>query len=272
MDEEDKIDLFDPATVMFFIMGGFSDLAFLGLLGLAIPAIGLAIAMFVLGAHYSFGIIIIFYFWGKTRGWLPKVFLLLSWILPLPTLTIGIVLAILTSNKVVALIVEQVAIQAVAVATAGAGEALEGAAVAAEGAEVATTAAEGAEAAGAAAEGAEVVGGAAEAGGAAAEAGAEGVEAGAEAAGESAGENIFENPLDNPVKTAGEEEFNPEADQFHEGEGSKKEEAPKAKEPEGKNKTSDRVKKVFDIANRTNKDEEEGDNNQAADEELDEAA
>ena len=125
MDEENKIEFFDPATIMFFIMGFVSDVSFLGILGLAIPGVGLAIAMFVLAAHYFFGLVILFYFWGKTRGWLPKLWLLLAWIVPLPSLTSSIVAAILLSNKVVAMVVEQVAIQVVAAATAGAGEALE---------------------------------------------------------------------------------------------------------------------------------------------------
>ena len=135
MDEENKIEFFDPATIMFFIMGFVSDVSFLGILGLAIPGVGLAIAMFILGVHYFLGLIIVSYFWGKTRGWLPKLWLLLAWIVPLPSLTSSIVAAILLSNKVIAMVVEQVAIQVVAVATAGAGEALEAGAVAAEGAE-----------------------------------------------------------------------------------------------------------------------------------------
>ena len=44
-DEENKIDVFSPLTIMLFIMAFFSDLSFLGLLGIAIPAVGLAIAL-----------------------------------------------------------------------------------------------------------------------------------------------------------------------------------------------------------------------------------
>ncbi len=132
---------------MFYIMGSLSDLSFLGIVGLVVPGIGLAIAMFILGAHYFLGLIIIAFLWRKAQGWLANGILLISWILPLPLLTTGIVLAIIASNKIAALIIETVAIQAVAIATGGAGEALEAGAVATEGAEVAATAAEGAEAA-----------------------------------------------------------------------------------------------------------------------------
>ena len=44
MDEENKIEAFSPLTVMLFVMGFFSDLFFLALIGLLIPGIGLAIA------------------------------------------------------------------------------------------------------------------------------------------------------------------------------------------------------------------------------------
>lgn len=261
MDEENKIEAFDPATIMFFIMGLASDISFLGLLGLAIPGVGFAIAMFVLGAHYFFGIIILGFFWGKTRGWLPKIFLLLGWILPLPLLTVGLILAIISSNKLAAFIIEQVAIQAVAVATAGAGEALEAGTVAAEGAEGVATAAEG-------------VGAVGEAGEAMAEAGVEGAGVGEEAATAAGGaeENLFENPYEKPMETTGQELNEPSEEEFHEGEGFESEtEKGGGEEPEGKSKAVGRVKKVFDIANRTNKPKEEEDD-QDVDEDLPRAA
>jgi hypothetical protein len=267
MDEENKIEFFDPATIMFFIMGFVSDVSFLGILGLAIPGVGLAIAMFVLAAHYFFGLVILFYFWGKTRGWLPKLWLLLAWIVPLPSLTSSIVAAILLSNKVVAMVVEQVAIQVVAAATAGAGEALEAGAVAAEGAEVAAA---GAEAAGAAAEGAGAVG---EAGGAAVEGGAQGAEAGAEGA-EGAGqaeENIDLEPEEekNPMKTLEGKLDQPPEEEFREGKGFEQDEELEEKEPEKKSKAADRLNKVIDIADRTNKSNKEEED---TDEELPMAA
>lgn len=257
MDEENKIEFSDPGTIVFFILAIISDFCFLGLLGLVIPGVGLAIAMFVLFAHYFFGLVILFYFWGKTRGWLPKLWLLLAWVVPLPSLTSSIIAAILLSNKVVAMVVEQVAIQAVAAATAGAGEALEATAVAGEGAEVAAA---GAEAAGAATEGAGVVG---EAGGAAIEEGAQGAEAGVKGAeeAEEAGENIdLESPEEkNPMENLEGELNQPSEEEFREGEGFKEEGEPEENEPEKKSKAADRLKKAFDIADRTNKSEDEED-------------
>jgi len=163
MDEENKIDFFEPGTIVFFIMAYLADLTFLGLFGLAIPGVGLAIAAFVLMAHWGVGLIMLFYFWGKTQSWLPKAILVLFWILPLPLMA-GLILMIVASSKIGEIVIEQAVIQTLAVASAGAGEALEAGAVAAEGAEVAGAAAEGVEAASTVAEGAGAVG---EAGGAA---------------------------------------------------------------------------------------------------------
>jgi len=267
MDEENKIDLFDPGTLVFFIMAFFADLSLLGLIGLAIPGVGLAIAMFVLLAHWGIGLIILFYFWGKAHGWLPKAILLFFWILPLP-LTVGLILVVVASTKIGAFVIEQAVIQGVAIGTAGAGEALEAGAVAAEGAEVAATAAEGAEAAGAVAEGAEAAGGVAEAGSTAAEAGAEGAETGAQATTEGteagqAGEEVdLESPEEkNPMENLEKELNQPSEEEFHEGEGSGQEKEPDQEEPEEepekKNKAVENVKKVFDIMDRTNQPQQE---------------
>src|SRR5579863_365352 len=131
MDESHKIDLFSPGTMMFFIVAALTDLCYLGMLGIAIPGVGTAIATFVLAAHYINGLIILVYFWGKMKGWLPRLILLISWILPLPLLMGGLEWAIIASNKIVAFFIEtvatQAAIQGVVVATAafGVGEAVE---------------------------------------------------------------------------------------------------------------------------------------------------
>jgi hypothetical protein len=263
--QENKINLFEPGTLVFFIMAFIADLFLLGLLGLAIPGVGLAIAMFVLMTHWGVGLVIVFYFWGKSHGWLAKLILSLFWILPLP-LMLGLILMVVASNKIGAILIEQAAILAITAATAGAGVVLETGAVAAEGAEVATTVAEGAEAAGAVVEG---TGAVAEAGGVTAEAGAQGAEATAETAeggaGEaSAAEDVFKNPYDNPIGTTAENLNEPPEEQFHEGEGAEREKKLKEQEwgeqeePEQKNKAADRVKKVIDIADRTNRDQDEG--------------
>lgn len=239
-----KIDFLDPLTIMFFIAAWISDLAFLGMIGLAIPVVGLAVAAAILLVHYVCGLFLLVVFWGKTSGWMPKLILLLAWIIPMPLLGAGIMWAIITSNKIVALIVETVAIQAIAIATGGAGEALEVGAVAAEGAEVAATAAEGVETAAEVAEAGETAAQGAEAGEAAVQ--------GAETAGSSA-ESIDEMAAreeGSPMENLQEELEEPQADQ------------------EPNTSAKDRVKKVFDIADRTNsqhdEDEEDEDQQRAA--------
>jgi len=280
MEEENGIELFDPGTIMFFIMGTFSDVAFLGLLGLAIPGVGLAILIFVLGAHYFLGIIILAFFWGKTKGWMPKVFLLLGWILPLPLLILGLIFAIISSNKLVAFVIEQVAIQAIAVATAGAGEALEAGAIAAEGAEVAATAAEGAKTAETVVEGVEA---ASEAGGAAVEAGAQGIEVGAQGAeagtetaegASKAGEGVDLEPEEekNPMENVEKELNEPSTEEFHEGGGAEQGEELEEEGPKKKSRAADRVKKVFDIADRANQSQDKGEDEDIDDDQLPMAA
>ncbi|HEY5221279.1 MAG TPA: hypothetical protein VIJ29_04025 [Candidatus Paceibacterota bacterium] len=253
-------------------MGVISDVSFLGLIGLVIPGVGVAIAMFVLLAHYFFGIIVLAFFWGKSHGWLPKVLLVLAWILPLPLLTVGLILAIIASNKFGAFLVEQAGIQLVALATAGAGEAIEAGAVVAEGAEAAGAAAEGAEAVGATAGGAAAEAGTAGAGEAAGDAAATG-----EAGAAEAGEDFYENPLENPMGTTEGELLEPSEDQFHEGEGfGEEEKGSEIKEEAGKedadkkSNASERLKKVFDIADRNNQQQpaDKKDNEEDEDERL----
>jgi hypothetical protein len=226
--------------------------------------------MFVLGAHYFIGIIVLFYFWGKTKGFATKAILVAAWFLPLPLLTIGLFLAIVLSTKLGQEFIdlaEKVAINdlealplAAAVVAAPetggaslvAAGALEGGTVAAEGAVIATegaaVATEGAvaagEAAAAATEGVTTT---------TTELGTEGVGAGADL-GENAA-SVFSNPLDNPVGEAGKELDIPSEEQFHEGEGFENE---TQEEPEGERDEMDhntrrivkgveRAQKVVDI-------------------------
>lgn len=163
MDEE-KIDFLGPAFIMAVIAALMSDFAFIFLLALPIPIIGFAIALIVIMFHYFAGLIVLFFVFLKLKHLMPKLVLLLSIILPLPFLSIGMVLAIILQNRIIEFVVTQVAIQAIAVATAGAGEILEAGAVAEAGAA------------------------AAEAGVTAARAGVETSEAGAEVAAETVGE------------------------------------------------------------------------------------
>ena len=85
MDEE-KLDIFNPAFIMGFIMALMSDISFLFLLTLAIPVIGLVIAIFILLGHYIVGFIVGFLVFPRTRGILAKLALGLAIILPLPLL------------------------------------------------------------------------------------------------------------------------------------------------------------------------------------------
>ena len=253
--DSDKVDIFDPGVIMIFIIAFFSDLSFLGILGLVVPVVGFAIVALIVFAHYALGIIVIAFMWKKIRGWFATALLLAAWILPLPFLCLGIALSVIASNKLAALILEQVAIQAIAVATAGAGEALEGAAVAGEAAEVAveateavSTAAEGAQAVGEVAETAGAVG---ETGAQAAQAGAEaGVEGGAEAGVESTagahGEDLMASPEEgNPMENLQEELTEPREESF-----AQKEEPIEEKPEQPKNKKDEArkiMKKVQDV-------------------------
>lgn len=246
MEDEHKIDFLDPGTIMFFIMGVVSDFLFLGLLGVLIPGIGLAIGAFVIGAHYFFGLIVFVFFLSKTHGWLPKVILLLAWILPLPLLTIGLVLAIIGSNKIGALIIETVAIQVIAVATGGGGELLEAGAVGAEGVEVAAT---GAEAIGTAVQGVEEVAAAGETIG---EVGSAAGELGEGANAVDLEPDIEKNPLDVEQRELLEEGPGEEAQPEEETE-------PEPEEETRQQKIKKRVEKVRDILDRTNQDEGDSD-------------
>lgn len=228
--EENKIDFLNPLTIMLFIAAFFSDVAFIGMIGLAIPAVGLAIALAILLLHYFCGIIILGFFWGKTSGWMPKVILLLSWILPLPILTVGAFIAILTSNKLIEFLVETVVIQAVAIGTAGIGEAAEVVAVTAEGAEVAATVAESAEVASETVEAGETI--------------AEGTTEAGKATTDAVDE-MASNEEGNPMENLQQELEEPEETE------------------DGKAKK--RVRKVFDIADRSNNaDQDEEDEEEAA--------
>lgn len=100
------------------------------------------ISFFLVITHWIAGIIILFVFWPRFKGWLPKLNFALCVIVPLPVLIIGIIQGIILSNKLIAFLAEQVAIQTVAIFTGGAGEALEAGALGAEAAETGVAVAE----------------------------------------------------------------------------------------------------------------------------------
>jgi hypothetical protein len=286
--DEGTIDFFSPATIMFFVMAIMADGLFLGIFGVAIPAVGLAILMYILIGHYLIGFVACAFFWGKTKGIATKIILFIAWLLPLPLLSGGLVVAIFLSTKVGQEIVEiaekeikeeaEAAILAAAVVAApetggtslAAAGAVEGGTVVAVEGGVAV-----AEGGAAVAEGAAAAG---EGVGAAAEAGAEGAEAGANAGAN--GTDAFNNPLDNPVGETGRELDMPSEEQFREGEGfdqGEAQEEPDEDDNEKEDKTAKRYQKMIDIVrNNSGKSEPEEDkeeeDGQSAEEDLSDAA
>jgi len=132
------LDFFDPLFVTAFVMAAARDFACLFLLGVAIPVVGQVIALVVL---VIVGVVFLFFFFAirpKLQHFAPKLILVAGAFIPLPlAASLGLFLAIVAQNRLVELVLTQVAIQAVAVGTAGAGEVLEGAALAERGAAVA---------------------------------------------------------------------------------------------------------------------------------------
>ncbi|GEM_PF-5273938 len=148
MNGENKLGFLDILAITAMIAAFMGDIAFIFALGVVIPVIGLVILAVVLAAHYMAGLMVAALVIPKLNGLIPKLILVIGIILPLPTLLISIILAIIFQSE----IVQTVAIAAVGVATGGAGavaargvsvaaEAAEGGVVGAEGAGVAKTAA-----------------------------------------------------------------------------------------------------------------------------------
>jgi type IV secretory pathway TrbL component len=135
---EEEVDFFDVLTVTSFIAAIIGDLSFFFIIGLFIPVIGLVIGCFILCAHYASGALILALFWKKAKGRMAKGALILAFALPLPLLLLGIVSAIILSNKFVADAAEQALIQGIAAATGGAGEVLEAGVATEEAASIAT--------------------------------------------------------------------------------------------------------------------------------------
>jgi len=214
--KHEPIDWLDPLIIAAFVTAFICDLLF-----------------FLIIPHYFGALIAIPIMWSKTRKWPAKSVLIAAFVLPLPVLTLGICLAIFLSNKAIAFVAEQVGIQIVAVFTAGAGEALEGAALAGEAVEGAAAAAEAAsaagqvgEVAGALAETGEAAGGVAKAG-EGARAATEGVEAGEEA-GEAAEEGAEES-LKEKIKRKAKEKIK---EKLESGQGGEEEEEEEKSEEE----------------------------------------
>ncbi len=139
--DEKKIDFLGPVFIMAAIAAIASDFAFIFLLALPIPVIGFTIALMILVFHYFAGLIVLFLIFPKLKHLIPKAVLLLSIILPLPFLTIGVVLAIILQNRIVEFIVAQAVPTAITIATGGAAAPLQIAATAARVAQTAKIAA-----------------------------------------------------------------------------------------------------------------------------------
>lgn len=121
-DHGEKLDYFSPVFIMAFMMAVMTDAVFLpGILALAIPAVGIVIAAFAILGHYATGIAVGLLILPKVQHAIPKFVLLLGILLPLPTLSIGILLAVIMQNRLIEVLATQAAIAAVGAVTGGAG-------------------------------------------------------------------------------------------------------------------------------------------------------
>ncbi len=121
-----KLELSDPGFVMTLIIAGVSDFFLLpGLLALAIPGVGPIILFFAAMGHYLASFVVAFLIFPKLKHLLPKLILGLGMFLPAPLLSFAVLLAILAQNRLIEFVLTQVVIQGIALATGGAGEALE---------------------------------------------------------------------------------------------------------------------------------------------------
>jgi hypothetical protein len=128
----ERLDIFSPLFVTALVLGFAKDFASLFLLGVGIPVVGQVIAAYVLALTAFVALFFIFAIMPKLQHFVPKLILSFTFLpLPVPGFTAGgLILAVVAQNRLVELVLTQVAIQAVAVATGGAGEALEGVATA----------------------------------------------------------------------------------------------------------------------------------------------
>lgn len=117
--EKEGIDYFNPAIVMALLTAFMSDVAFITLPFWFVPVIGLIILALVIGLHYFASFFVAFLIFPKItkesllaniKGiailnvksallLLAKIFLVIAMVLPLPLLTIAIIVAIILANK-----------------------------------------------------------------------------------------------------------------------------------------------------------------------------
>ncbi len=141
---EKKIDYLGPRFIMAIITSLISDASLLiTILFLVIPLVGLMTIPFLIMAllfHYFFaGTILLFAIYPKLKHLMPKIALILAILIPFPSLTVGVVLAIILQNRIIEFVITQAAI---AVATGGVGNVVSAGAVVAK---AGATAAKGAE-------------------------------------------------------------------------------------------------------------------------------
>lgn len=110
IEKEEGIDYFNPAIVMAFLMALMSDAVFLTFLFWFVPVVGLVIAALVLGFHYFAGFFLLFLVLPRLKNFPPQLFLLIGILLPLPTLTLGIIMAIVFQNRIIEFIAKTAAI------------------------------------------------------------------------------------------------------------------------------------------------------------------
>lgn len=147
MNEENKFDYFSPSGALPGIMAWIGDLfCIFAIASFLIPIIGLVIGPMGLMARYAAGGMMIAFAWRNLHGgWIPKLWLILGFLIPIPFfLMLGLFFAVVSQNKYVQTLEIAVfaAVTGGAGAAAGAGEI--GAGAAAAGAETAGAAAAGA--------------------------------------------------------------------------------------------------------------------------------
>ena len=149
MSGENKLGFLDVLAITAMIAAFIGDVAFIFALGALIPVVGLTILAVILLAHYMAGLMVAALVIPKLNGLIPKLIIVAGIILPLPTLLLSIILAIIFQSEILQTVAKQAAVVAIGTATAGTGAVAAEGAIAAEGAAAAaggaaTGAAEGA--------------------------------------------------------------------------------------------------------------------------------
>lgn len=115
MPEEKKLDFTDPSFMTAGIFAFVGDLFSLGLLALAIPAVGIVIAVFCLLIRYFVAALAAAFVVPRLKHFIPRLAFIIAALLPLPTLMIGLVIAFVLQNK----FIEQMVVTAAAALVTG---------------------------------------------------------------------------------------------------------------------------------------------------------